>query len=390
MPRPPGLIHTDDAYWDGIAAQYVVSQDFINLENGYFGIEAEPVFAAFQRYQREIHDLNSAFLRLQWPQRLANVLGVLAEFCGVGADEIHITRNAVESMNILLQGYPFKAGERILMAHHDYDSVGEAADMVAERKGLAVDRVAVPLDPGSDEEIVGLYANALTDDTRVLVLTHMVHRTGQILPVAKIAAMARTRGVDVFVDAAHAFAQLDQDVASLGADFVGANLHKWLGAPLGVGLLYIRKDRVSSIAPLFGDRSHAADDIRKFSHVGTVPPASILAIEDAIRFHHSIGSANKEARLRALKEYWVSRARNIPGVSVLSPADPMRSCAIAAFRIEGMPATEVVDRLLREHGIFTVVRQVEGGEGVRVTPHLYTNKAQLDRLVQAIGVLARN
>jgi selenocysteine lyase/cysteine desulfurase len=384
MPRPPGLIRTDDAYWDGIAAQYVVSQDFINLENGYFGIEAEPVFAAFQRYQREIHDLNSAFLRLHWPQRLAHVMQVLARFCGVSPEELHVTRNAVESMNILVQGYPFKPGEAILMAQHDYDSVGEAADMVAERKSLSVRRIAVPLDPQSDGEIVSLYEQALTPSTRVIVLTHIVHRTGQIMPVARIAAMARARGVDVFVDSAHAFAQLDIQLPELGVDFIGANLHKWLGAPLGVGLLYIRRERVRDIAPLFGDRSHALDDIRKFSHVGTVPPASILAIEDAIAFHEQIGSANKEARLRELKEYWVGKARSIPRVTLLTPRDPQRACAIAAFRIEGMQAQAVADLLLRDHGIFTVVREIEGGQGVRVTPHLYTSKPQLDRLVQAL------
>jgi selenocysteine lyase/cysteine desulfurase len=245
----------------------------------------------------------------------------------------------------------------------------------------------VPLDPASDEQLVGLYEAAMSGRTRVLVLTQMVHRTGQIMPVAKIAAMARSRGVDVFVDAAHAFAHVDGTLPELGADFVGANLHKWLGAPLGVGLLYIRKPRIAQIAPLFGDRAHAASDIRKFSHVGTVPPASILAIEDAIHFHQSVGGANKEARLRELKEYWVSRARRIGGVSILAPSDPMRSCAIAAFRIEGMPAQEVVDRLLRDHGIFTVVRDIEGGQGVRVTPHLYTSKAQLDRLVQALAMI---
>ena len=388
MPRPPGLIHTDDAYWDGIAAQYVVSKDFINLENGYFGIEAEPVFAAFQRYQREIHDLNSAFLRLHWPRRLDHVMHVLAAFCGVGVDELLITRNAVESMNTLLQGYRFRAGDAILMASHDYDSVGETADMVAERHGLSVTRIAVPLDPQSDQEIVQLYASAITPATRVIVLTHMVHRTGQIMPVAKIAAMARARGIDVMVDGAHAFAQIEYELGGLGADFYAANLHKWLGAPLGVGLLYIRKGRARDIAPLFGDRSHAHDDIRKLGHVGTVPPASILAVEDAIAFHERIGAANKEARLRALKEYWVSRARKLPGVKMLTPSDPQRACAIAAFRLDGMPAQEVADRLMRDHGIFTVVRDMEGGQGVRVTPHLYTSKPQLDRLVNAIGAIA--
>jgi selenocysteine lyase/cysteine desulfurase len=332
----------------------------------------------------ELHDLNSAFLRLHWASRRAHVMDLLARFCGVDADELHITRNAVEAMNILLQGYAFAAGDEILMALHDYDSVGETVDLVAERHSLAVKRISIPLDPSADEAIVSLYEGAITDQTRVIVLTHVVHRTGQIMPVAKIAAMARGRGVDVMVDAAHALAQLDFAIPDLGADFFAANLHKWLGAPLGVGLLYVRKPRIRDVAPLYGNRVHGADDIRKFSQVGTVPPANILAIEDAIAFHDMIGSANKEARLRELKEYWVSRARRIPGVVMMIPQDPMRTCAIAAFRIEGRAAQEVVDRLMRDYGIFTVVRDTEHGQGVRVTPHLYTSKRDLDKLVQAL------
>jgi selenocysteine lyase/cysteine desulfurase len=378
----------DEPHWATVAAHYAVSTDFINLENGFFGVQALPVHAAFQRYETEVNKENAYFLRVRYAPRHQRVIDALAAFTGAAADELLITRNLMESLNILIQGYPFKAGDAVLLAEHDYDSVVETLDMVSARKALTLTRLSLPLDPESDEQIVAHYEDAITERTRVLLVTHMVHRSGQIMPVAKIAAMARRHGVDVMVDAAHSFAQLDYRLADLGADFVGVNLHKWLGAPLGVGLLYIRKNRVADIAPLFGDVRSAADDINKLGHVGTVPPAPILAIEDALAFHHSIGARNKEARLRYLTQYWISKVRTLPQVRVLTPSAPERSCAIAAFGIEGIPAARVVERLMDEHRIFTVVRKIARRDAVRVTPHLFTTIAQLDQLVAAIGAMA--
>jgi selenocysteine lyase/cysteine desulfurase len=386
---PASVAADDESFWAAVRAQYAVSPDFINLENGFFGVQATPVHAAYQRYETQVNQENSYFLRVRYADRLARVMAALAKFTGAEAGELLITRNLMEALNILLQGYPFNAGDGVLLAEHDYDSVVETLEMVSARKSLALTRLALPLDPDSDEQIVALYQGAITPRTRVLLLTHMVHRTGQLMPVAKIAAMARRHGVDVMVDAAHSFAQLDYQLAGLGADFAGVNLHKWLGAPLGVGLLYIRKHRIADIAPLFGDVRHGAGDIGKLGHVGTVPPAPILAVEDALAFHHAIGSRNKEARLRYLTQYWLSQVRMLPGVRILTPRDPARSCAIAAFAIDGIAAAQVVERLMAQHRLFTVVREIAGGQGVRVTPHLYTSTAQLDLLVSAIHAMAR-
>jgi selenocysteine lyase/cysteine desulfurase len=206
------------------------------------------------------------------------------------------------------------------------------------------------------------------------------------MPVAKIAAMARRHGVDVMVDAAHSFAQIDYQLPDLGADFVAVNLHKWLGAPLGVGMVYIRQSRIADIAPLFGDTRTAVDSILKLANVGTVPPAPILNIVDALDFHRSIGSRNKEERLRYLGQYWMTRVRALPGVEVLSPSDPARCCAIANFRIQGVPSSQVAQRLMAEYKVFTVLRgvEVDGADGVRVTPHLYTRPQDLDTLVAGI------
>lgn len=383
-PDTPAIDPADEHFWSGIRAHYAVSSDFINLENGYFSLQATPVFDAFQRYNDMVNREASRFLRTEFPARVADVMQSLSDFTGAPVEELVLTRNLIEAMNILIQGYPFRPGDEAVLSTQDYESVTETFDMVRQRKGIVLKKIALPLDPQDDTDIVALYENAITPNTRVILVTHMIHLTGQIVPVAKIADMARRHGVDVMVDAAHSFAQVDYRMADLNSDFVAVNLHKWLGAPLGVGLLHIRKERIAHIAPLFGDTSHAPDDIRKFTHTGTTPPAPILAIPDAIAFHHSIGGRNKEARLRYLKQYWTDRVRGFGRIEMLTPLDPQRSCAIAAFCVAGMRSQEVVDYLHHEHGIFTVGHAIEGRQGVRVTPHLYTSTADLDRLVTAL------
>jgi selenocysteine lyase/cysteine desulfurase len=378
------ILPDDESYWSTVRAQYTRSADFINLENGYFGMPADPVRAALARYQDEVDRENAFFLRMRWPERLARVKALLAGFTGVAADELLITRSAVESLNILLQGYPFQAGDAILMARHDYDSSHDIVRMLAARKGLAIVQVDVPYDLEDEDAVAALYADAITPRTRVLLVTHMVHRTGRIMPVARLAALARGRGFDVIVDGAHALAQIDFTVPQLGTQFAAFNLHKWVGAPLGTGLLYVARERIADVNPLYGDVTFARGDIDKFGHVGTVPPAPIMAVEDALAFHAAIGGPNKEARLRWLARRWMDQVADLPGVRLYTPRDPRLHCALGAFGIEGMPAAEVVHRLLEEHRIFTVVRRIGDVDAVRVTPHLHNGPADLDALAAAI------
>ena len=378
------ILPDDESYWSTIRAQYSPAPGFINLENGYFGMPADPVRAAFRRYQDEVDRENAFFLRTRWAERLAHVKSLLAGFTGVAADELLITRSAVESLNILLQGYPFRAGDAILMARHDYDSSHDTVRMLAERKGLHVTEVDVPYDLEDEDAVVALYEAAMTPRTRVLLLTHVVHRTGRIMPVARLAALAREKGVDAIVDGAHALAQIDFTIPDVGAPFAAYNLHKWVGAPLGTGLVYVARDRIADIAPLYGDVSFARTDIDKLGHVGAVPPAPIMAIEDALAFHATIGTPNKEARLRWLARRWMDQVADVPGVRLYTPRDPRLHCALGAFAVDGIPAAEVARRLMIEHRIFTVVRKFGDTEIVRVTPHLYTKPEDLDALARAI------
>lgn len=388
MQQLPPLDPADEASWAIVRRQYTPSPDFINLENGYFGMPALPVREALRRYQDQVDSEGSYFLRTRFPERLEGVMRALAAFTGVAPGELLVTRNAMESFNVLIQGYPFAAGDQVLLARHDYDSVIETLAMLEARRGLELVRVDVPLDPDDDAQIVAIYERALTPRTRVLLLTHVVHRTGQIMPVEKIAAMARRHGVDVIVDAAHSLAQLDYQVPELGVQFAVFNLHKWVGAPLGLGLLYVAKERVADIAALYGDVTHAPDDIRRLGHFSVIAPAPVLAIEDALAFHHAVGARNKEARLRYLGGYWMERARAIPGVRVFTPRDPRRYGALGAFGIAGMAADQVAERLMRDWRICTVVRAIGDEACVRVTPHLYTPLEHLDALLAAVRALA--
>ena len=378
---------SDETYWAGIRAQYEPSKDFINLENGFFGMPSKPVLKAFEEHNRLVNREAAFFMRTKYPQRLADAVQALAGFSGVAPEEIAIVRNPTEGMNILIQGYSFRPGDEVIIGNQDYDSVVEALEMMQLRGRLKLARVRLPFHPKNDDEIIAAYEQAITPKTRVLVLTHLLHRTGQILPVAKIAQMAQERGIDVFVDAAHSFAHLDYRLPDLNSSFVVAHLHKWLGAPLGVSLLYIRRNRICDIAPLLGDVHYPDTDIRKLAHFGTTPPAPIMAIEDAIAFHNRIGGQNKEARLRYLKERWVSQAKMLPRIELMIPEAPERSCGIAAFRVKDMDAQKVAAWLFEEHRIFTVTTVIDGVDMVRVTPHLYNTTADLDRLIAALRLL---
>ncbi len=237
--------------------------------------------------------------------------------------------------------------------------------------------VSLPVDPQSDDEIVQLYANAITPRTRLLMVCHMVNITGQILPVRKIADMAHARGVDVLVDGAHAFAHIDYKIPDLGCDYYGASLHKWLGCPLGTGILYVRRDKIATLWPIFGDSATFDDaDIMKLNHTGTHPVHTDLAIANAIAFHDAIGIERKEARLRYLQNYWTSKVRGVPNVVLYTPTDPARSCAIANVGINGMEPADLAKTLLDKYRIWTVgVDNAPAGvHGVRVTPHVFTSR----------------
>ncbi|MEO6594231.1 MAG: aminotransferase class V-fold PLP-dependent enzyme, partial [Planctomycetota bacterium] len=281
-------------------------------------------------------------------------------------------------------------GDEAVMASHDYGAMLDQFALQARRHGMVNKVVHVPLHPSDDDQIVQRYSEAITARTRLLMVCHVVNLTGQVLPVRKVVEMAHARGVQVMVDGAHAFAQLEYRIPELGADYYGASLHKWLGCPLGAGILYVRKERIAKLWPMFADAGVPDDDIRKLNHTGTHPSHTDLAIEDAIAFHETIGIARKEARLRHLQQYWTSRVRGRPGIVLNTPEDAARTCAIANVAVEGVMPGELARRLMDEHRIWTVAidRKEAGVSGVRITPHVFTTTDELDTLVRALEKIA--
>jgi len=248
--------------------------------------------------------------------------------------------------------------------------------------------VDIPMDPKSDDEVVQTYAKAITPRTRLLMIPHMVNITGHVLPVRKICDMAHARGVDVMVDGAHAFAQIDFRIPDLGCDYYGASLHKWLSTPIGAGILYVKRDKIGKLWPIYGDEGPKLDDIMKLNHTGTHPPHTDLTIENAIVFHEAIGVARKEARLRYLQRYWSDKVRGTPRIVMNTPADPKRSCAIANAGVEGVKPGDLAKTLLDKYKVWTVAIDGAGVHGVRVTPQVYTSTSELDTFVRALKAIA--
>lgn len=385
---PAEELAQDEAFWTAIRAKFKLKADYINLENGYYCMQPQEVLEAFIGKVREINTEASYYMRTrQYDDKLA-VRGRLAGLAGCSADELIITRNTTESLDTVISGFDWKPGDEAVMAEQDYGAMLDQFDLQARRYGMLNRRVSLPLDPKSDQEIVDLYERQINYKTRLLMIGHMVNITGHILPVRKLVDMAHAHKVEVMVDGAHAFAHLDFKIPDLDCDYYGASLHKWLGANLGAGILYVRKDRIEKLWPIYGDKGMADTDIRKLNHTGTHPVHTDLAIMNAIDFHESIGIAKKEARLRYLQNYWTKQVRGVPRIQLNTPSDPRRSCAIANVGVEGVAPKELSKTLLDRYKIWTVAIDTANVHGARITPHLYTTTAELDAFVRGLKEIA--
>jgi selenocysteine lyase/cysteine desulfurase len=385
---PPHVLAQDEAFWGRIRRQYRLTSDYINLENGYYAMQSQPVLEAFVRHVREVNVEASHYMRTRQFDDKAAVRDRLAAMAGVTPEELIVTRNTTESLDTIIGGFRWREGDEAVMAAQDYGAMLDMFRLQERRHGIVNRVVSLPFDPRSDQEVVDLYEGAITPRTRLLMMCHMVNITGHILPVARIAEMAHRHGVQVMVDGAHSFAQLDFRIPDLGADYFAASLHKWLGAPLGAGILYVRRGLVGDLWPLFADLHVPDDDIRKLNHTGTHPVHTDLAINDALDFHESIGTRRKEARLRYLQRYWTDRVRDHPRIRLNTPTDPARSCAIANVAVEGLEPAALARSLLERYRVWTVAIDAAGVRGARVTPQLFTTTAELDTLVRALRELA--
>ncbi|MRX07349.1 aminotransferase class V-fold PLP-dependent enzyme [Pseudoduganella sp. FT25W] len=381
--------------WDAIAASYDIASDITNLENAYYGIMARPVLEDFKRNIDYLNRYNSFHLRREFDRAgMEQLRALLAAHTGVTAAELAITRGATESLQNLICNYRLvRRGDTIMYANLDYDAMQYAMNDLAQRSGARVALVRIP-EPVNRQAAIDVYDKALRQNprTRLLLLTHINHRTGFVLPVKEIIQLARSRGVDVILDVAQSWGQLDYKLPDLGADFIGANLHKWVGAPLGTGFLYIRKERLADIGVERGDEDYAVTDTRSRVHSGTFNAAALMTIPAALKLHDEIGVANRGRRLRELRDYWVRQVRGHDGVQILTPDDAGSYGAVTSFRLRGHTTfeqnTALVNRLVEQYRIFTVARKGPvGGACIRVTPGLFTRTADLDKLVAAIRAL---
>lgn len=390
--RTGDSVAQDRAFWEQVGSLYDVDRSMANLENGYWGIMAKPVLAECIRQTEMINRQNTAYARTKFGADSDAVVSALARTAGVDKDEIAITRGATEALQNLIVNYNrLQPGDSVLYSDLDYDSMQFAMEWLKDRRGVGVFKIALP-EPATRQGILDAYAKAIreTPKLKLILLTHLSHRTGLIIPVKEIAAMAREKNIDVILDAAHSWGQIDFQIADLGVDFIGFNLHKWIGAPVGIGFLYIRKGRLDAIDRHYGDGSYEPNDIRTRVHTGTANFATVLTLPLALKLHEAIGTPAKAARLRYLRDRWVAKARALPNIEVLTPDEPGLAAGITSFRVKNKGSRDdnnaLVVALRDRHKVLTVRRDgVANGQCVRVSPALYTTEEEIDRFVAALA-----
>lgn len=400
-PRPldrptgsPAQVARDERYWARVASHYAVPSEYANLEAGYFGMMAGPVLAEYHRQIDRVNYRSSVFVRRGFNAEFAAVRDRVARYLGAEPGEVALTRGATEALQRLIVQYNrVRPGDQVLYADLDYPAMQMAMDALVELRGVTVVRMTIP-EPATRDNVLTAYADALRAHPRVrlVLLTHLNNKTGLIIPTREITALAREHGADTIVDAAHSFGQCDIGLNDIGADFVGVNLHKWLGAPIGVGAMFIRASRLQDMDRMLADDG-PADRIESRIHTGTANFATYLTVPAALDFHQAVGPAYKAARVRYLRDTWVDAVRGTPGIDILTPDDADLVGAITSFRLHGRGGREdnqaVVETLFRDHQLFTVWRTgIAGGDCVRVTPALYNTPADTERLAEALRAIA--
>lgn len=378
----------DEAYWRTVREAYTIPTDFIQLEYGWYHPGANRVLTAEMEAMRQGQLRGAHYKRGEMNAEREAARVDLARVAGADPEEVILTRNATEALAIVIRGLPLVSGDGIVHSDQDYPSVVEAIEQRARTEGLVAQMARLPLHPQNDDEVVRCYEAAVTPRTRAIVITHVINHTGQVVPVRAVAEMARRHRLQVIVDAAHSFGQLAYTVKDLDCDYLGSSLHKWLGAPLGTGLLFVRRDRIEALQPLFPDTRLPVTNIRKLEHFGNRPDSAHRGLREAICWHESIGTVVKQARMNLLQRRWTSQARSLPRVKLLTPSDPTRHGAIGTFAVEGMEPEAVVRRLLDEHRIFVNAVHHPVIRGVRVTPGLPSSVAEVDAFVEALRSIA--
>jgi selenocysteine lyase/cysteine desulfurase len=374
----------DEDFWRQIRQAYAASPNIINLNNGGVCPSPRATMDALDYYNRMCGEAPSYYMWRILDQDREPVRENLAELAGVSPDEIAINRNATEALNTIVFGLDLKVGDEVVLSKYDYPNMINAWKQREKRDGIKL--VWVDLDlPSTDEDyLTNAYVSKFTAKTRIVHITHIINWSGQILPVRSIADAAHKQGAEVLVDGAHSFAVLDYKIPDLGCDYWGTSLHKFLCAPLGTGMMWIKKEKIAGIMPLLSNNEPNGTDIRKFESLGTRSFPIEMGIGYSLDLHNMIGSKRKQERLHYLKNYWMSQVKEVPGIKFFTSPSPKWSCAIGNFGFEGKKPVEIADQLFNKYKIHTVAIDWEKISGVRVTPNVYTTTDELDKLVKAI------
>ncbi len=386
--RSPEDCATEEDFWYYVQQAYTVSATVTNLNNGGVSPQPKVVQDAVERYNRLSNEAPSYYMWRVLDMGREPLREKLADLAACSAEEIAINRNSTEALETVIFGLPLQKGDEVVLTKQDYPSMINAWKQREVRDGIVLKWLNFDFPIEDNDLIANAFVNAFTSKTKVVHITHIINWNGQILPAQKIAKAAHERGIEVLVDAAHSFAHLDYKIPDLDCDYFGTSLHKWLCAPFGSGMLYVKKEKIEKLFPLLAGPEPDSDDIRKFEHLGTRSFAIEQAIANAVDFHQMIGSERKQKRLHYLKSYWTKAVNDISGVSFGTSLNPEFSCAIALLQVQNKTPQEVGQFLFRNYKIHTVPINWENIHGLRITPNVYTTTKDLDRLVKAIREVA--
>ena len=384
----PADVAQNEDFWSLIQRSYSVNPDIINLNNG--GVSPAPIVVqqAVERYNQLSNEGPSYYMWQILDQGREPLRQKLAHLAGVKPDEIAVDRNSTEALNTVIFGLPLKAGDEVIGTRQDYPHMIQAYRQRVERDGIVYKQISFDFPIEDDEAIVKAYEQAITPHTRLIHVTHMINWVGQIMPVAKIADMAHAHNIEVIADGAHSFGLLDFKIPDLHCDYFGTSLHKFLSAPIGTGMMWVKAEKVEKIWPLVCNGTPHSSDIHKFEDLGTRSFPIEQGIGEAINFHEGIGSARKQQRIHYLKNYWASRVQTVAKVKLHTSLDPRYSCAICGVSIDGMTPGQLASALFDQYKIHTVGIVWENISCVRVTPHVYTTIGDLDKMADAVTTLA--
>ena len=381
-------IKSDEELWSTVRSHYTLKDDYINLESGYYSIIPNPVLEHFIKHVKYVNIEGSYYMRNDLNKNKDRVISELAKLVGTTSDQIGITRNATESLDLVISGFQWERGDEAIYAKQDYGTMKEMFEQISSRYGVKTKIVSVPNHPMNDEEIVSIYERQITDKTRLIMICHMINITGQILPVKKICEMAHSYGVEVMVDGAHCVGHFDFSIDEFNCDYYGSSLHKWLATPLGAGLLYVNKNNTHKIWPLLANGNTNKKDIKRLNHIGTHPVHTDLAISNSIDYTNWIGMKKKEKRMRYLQRYWSDKLRTIENVIVNTPEDLNRSCGIGNIGLSNMSPSQMSNVLFEKYQIFTVAIDYANVKGCRISPNIFTTTNELDQFISAVKEMA--